>query len=213
MNGPSFLERIETLPVEVIADFRMTGRSESIPVPVQQFIREVDAVMEIRDILKFNNITAIARELRKRYPALGHRAAMTRVYDALTFFHVDSNVSNDVWDKVYADKMEDLAKLCIANNKEEIAYKCFLRAHEFRTKQGSRINPDDLKAPVFLISPNIKPEDLGYGKASLMDIARKANEGKYIRMIDSLPLTDDEKKKLFLDAGIDMEDAQEVGNE
>jgi len=213
MNEPSYLERIEILPAEVIADFRSTGRSASMPVPLQQFIRELDAVMEIRDILKFNNISAIARELRKRYPALSHRTAMTRVYDALTFFHVDDNVSNDVWDKIYADKMEDLAKLCIINNKEEIAYKCLIRAHEYRTKRESRIRPEDLQAPIFIISPNIKPEDLGYEKASLLEIARKANEGKYINMIDSLPLTDEEKKKLYLDAGIDMEEAQEVENE
>lgn len=207
------LQKLESLPPEIIADFRRTKRSEAIPVKLQNYILDLEAVIEIRETEKFDNINRLARMLMKRRPDLHFKNAILRVYDALSFFHVNENASNDVWDKVYADKMEDLAKLAIARGKEEVAYKAFIKAHEYRTKSESRIRAEDLKAPIFIISPDIRPEDLGFEKASLMEISRKANEGKYIKLIDSLPIDDDEKKKIYQDAGIDIEDANVIDDE
>lgn len=211
MSG--YLQKLETLPAEIIIDFRKTGHSQAIPAKLQAFILDLEAVLEIKETEKFDNISRIARELRKRRPHLEYKAALHRVYDALNFFHVNENVSNDVWDRIYADKMEDLAKLSIARGNEFVAYKAFLMAHVYRTKSESRIRPEDLKAPVFIISSEIKPIDLGYEKANMMDISRKYAEGKYIKMIDSLPISDDEKKRIYQDAGIDIEDAKEIEDE
>ena len=72
---------------------------------------------------------------------------------------------------IFADKYLDLAKLCIAKGKEETALKCIEKAHQARTNAENRIKPEDLKAPVYIISPQIKPEDLGYEKGNLHKIA------------------------------------------
>ena len=55
---------------------------------------------------------------------------------------------------------------------------------------------------VFLISPNLTPEDLGFQKKSIKEIARKNNEGFYINLIDSLPIEKADKKRLLRDADI-----------
>jgi hypothetical protein len=196
------LQKLEALPVEIIDEFRKTGKSLAINKDMQQYLRELEAVVQIKEVEKFDNMSRIARELVKRYPQLPFRMARERVYDAYTFFHISDAVSNDIWDSVYADKMEDLAKLCIAKGREEIAFKAFEKAHEYRTKSESRIRPEDLKAPVFIISLNIKPEDLGYEKANLKEIARKDNEGHYVKLINSLNTNEEEKKRLRNDAGI-----------
>ena len=209
----SYLAKIEILPVEVIAEFRRTRRSLAIPEKLQQYILDLDSVLEIRDTEKHDNLSRIARQLLKRSPHLDFWTAMERVYDALSFFHVNDNVSNDVWDKIYADKMEDLARLCIAKGNEAIAYKSYLKAHELRTRADSRIKAEDLKQPVYLITPDIKPEDLGYEKASLMEISRKYSDGEYLKLIDKLPISDDEKKRIYKDAGIDIEDVNPIENE
>lgn len=209
----SYLQKLDNLPVEIISDFRSTKQSMAIPDKLKAFILDLDAVMEIKESEKFDNMSRLARELIKRRPKLELRVALERVYDALTFFHVNDNVSNDIWDKIYADKMEDLAKLSIARGNEFVAYKSFLMAHIYRTKAESRIRPEDLKAPIFIISSEIKPEDLGYEKASMLEISRKASEGKYIKMIDSLPISDDEKKRMFNDAGIDFQDVTAIEDE
>ena len=55
---------------------------------------------------------------------------------------------------------------------------------------------------MFLISPNLTPEELGFQKKSIKEIARKNNEGFYINLIDSLPIEKEDKKRLLRDADI-----------
>jgi len=199
----NYLTRVQALSSEIITEFRKTGKSSAVPVEIQKFLVEVDGVMQIKETERFDNITTIAKALCKRFPYLEFRTAKQRVYDAYSLFHVNDNVSNDVWDKIYADKLEDLAKLCVAKGKEEMAFKCFTKAYDYRTKSESRINPEDLKAPVFIISTKIKPEDLGFEKANLHKIATKHSTGEYIKIIESLTFeTEEEKDKIYNDAGI-----------
>jgi len=199
----NYLQQVEALPVEIIQEYRRTGQSLAIPDDLKQWLLEVDAVIQIKETEKFDNISRIAKELIKRYPKLQFRVARARVYDAYNFFHVNEAISNEIWDNIYADKMEDLAKLCIAKGREEIAFKAFEKAHEYRTRAENRIRPEDLRAPVFIISIDIKAEDLGFGKGNLKEIARKDNDGHYIKLINSLSTDDNEKKRLLNDAGIE----------
>ena len=53
-----------------------------------------------------------------------------------------------------------------------------------------------------MISPNLTPEELGFQKKSIKEIARKNNEGFYINLIDSLPIEKGDKKRLLRDADI-----------
>lgn len=210
----SYLEKLDRLSPEVIASFRETGKSGAIELALQQFILQMDSVMEIKDSYRFDNVTLIAKELLARRPELKLlRTAKKRVYDAYSFFHVSDSVSNKVWDNIYADKMEDLAHMCIAKGKEETALRAFLEAHRFRTQALNRISPEDLKPPVFIISPNLKPEDFGFEKASLHNIASKYQNGKYAQLIDKLPISDSEKDRLYNDAGIDIETVEEIEND
>lgn len=203
----TFLQQIEALPAEIIQDFRKNGKSQALSKELKEYISHLDAVIQIKETEKFDNITRIARELMVRYPGLAIHTAKKRVYDAYSWFHVNDAVSNEVWDEVYAEKMEDLAKICIAKGKEETALKAWEKAHEYRTKADSRIKPEDLKAPVFIISTTIKPEDLGYESSNLKEIARKDMEGYYLKIINSLTSIDaTERERLKKDANV--EDAE-----
>jgi Lon protease-like protein len=63
---------------------------------------------------------------------------------------------------------------------------------------------------VFIISPEITAEQMGFAKQSLKEIARKNNEGYYINLIESLPIDRQEKKRLLADADIqDIEPIEE----
>ena len=66
---------------------------------------------------------------------------------------------------------------------------------------------------VFLISPELTPEDLGYSKASLKEIAAKHNQGFYLNLIENLPLEKVEKKRLLRDADIEEANYEELNNE
>jgi hypothetical protein len=66
-------------------------------------------------------------------------------------------------------------------------------------------------APVFIITPDISVLDMGFENKSLKQIAKKHNDGYYIKLIDSLPIDKAEKRRLFSDA--DIEDAKLEGEE
>ena len=52
------------------------------------------------------------------------------------------------------------------------------------------------------MDPKIQPEDLGYEKKSIKEIAAKHNEGFYIKLINELPVEKSDKKRLLRDADI-----------
>jgi hypothetical protein len=85
---------------------------------------------------------------------------------------------------------------------------------ECRRRACEAAEKDSAWAPVFIISPEITPEELGFSKRSLKEIARKSNEGFYINLIESLPIENDEKKRLLSDANIqEAEFTEELNDE
>jgi hypothetical protein len=206
-----YLAQLELLPLPIINNFRKTGKSSAMKAELQQYVRELDAVMRIKETERFDNVTRIARKLQAIYPNLAFTSAKERVYDAFNFFHVNDTVSTDAWDAVYADKMEDLAALCLAKGNEKTAKEALALAHDYRTKAKSRIKPEDMTGNTYVISIDIKPEDLGFETDNLKEIARKKRDGYYLEMINSLNTSGSEKKRLMQDAGIT--DAEIIENE
>ncbi|MDR1198693.1 MAG: hypothetical protein LBK94_06730 [Prevotellaceae bacterium] len=203
----TYLEQINTLSPEIIEDFRVTGQSEAISAELKEFILQIDASARV---LRFeSNITRAAQKLRLEFPLLNFHTAKSRIYDALSFFYLDMAVSQSVWDNYYADKYEDLAKICIAADKLDAAKRNFDKAHELRTRASAAINPDMIKAPVFIITAELKPEDLGFESRKMYDIARKDEEGQYLKLIDGLNTADDNKQRLRKDANIQDIDFEE----
>ena len=49
-------------------------------------------------------------------------------YAAINYFNIDNNVSIKVWESNYADKYEDLAKLCAAAGDYKTQGKCYAAA-------------------------------------------------------------------------------------
>ena len=212
MSDESMLMRLEKIPVEIIQDFRKHGKSQAIPANIQAYIRELDAVIEIKQTLRFDNITRLSRELMIRRPYLSFRKAQELVYDAYNFFHVGDSLSEDIWDRVYADKMEDLAQLCIAKGKEEEARRCLKDAHEMRTNSKSKLKPEDFKGNIYIVSIDVRPEDLGFERGNLKEIARKQMNGHYLNLINSLSgISETDKARLKADA--DIVDAEIVAED
>jgi hypothetical protein len=196
----TYLQQIQTLAPEIIEDFRTSGKSTAITTEVQQFILQLDA--SARVLRHEANITRAAHKLRAEFPTLNFHTAKSRIYDALTFFHLDMAVSQSVWDNYYADRFEDLAKICLAANKFEAARRNLDRAYELRSNASAMVNPEMVKAPVFIITADLKPEDLGFANKKMYDISRKDEEGQYVKLIDSLNTTEENKKRIRNEAGI-----------
>ena len=205
----SKIESLETIHPDLISNFLTTGKGNGIPEDIRLFLKQLQYAAEIYETER--NIKRAARMLRIRINTLqgvqiSERACMARIYEAINYFCVDNNVSIKVWESDFANKYEDLAKLCLANNDYKGAKSCFDAAIECRRRASEIAEADRDLGITFLISPEITPELLGLESQNLKKIAAKDNDGFYIKLIDGLPIEGNEKKRLLRDA--DIEEAQ-----
>lgn len=113
----SEIEKLESVHPDLITTFLTTGEGKGIPEDVQTFLKQLQWAAEIYEYER--NITRGARQLKQRIAAqqkitLDVRTCMTRINQAISYFNVDCNVSIKVWENDFANKYEDLAKLCSA---------------------------------------------------------------------------------------------------
>lgn len=201
----SYLDKINAFHPDVITSFLKTGDSAVIPKELQEFILQIQWAVEIFRYER--SITRAAKKLRLRILAeqkidLDERTCKSRIYSAIDFFSVDNNVSIKVWEEVFADYYADIGKLAILKGDLKMVKICADAQKDClrRAAEAAEIERD--WAPVFIISPDIDPEDLGFQRRKLKEIARKHNEGYYLRLIESFPIEPEEKKRLFQDAQI-----------
>lgn len=204
----SYLDTLEKLPPEVIQSFRETDASAVITPEMQQYIRELNTALEIS---RFSfSVSRAAKQITLRHPGISISTAKSRFYDALNFFHVDCNVSEEAWNAKYADWYDDFADHCMKAKKYDTALRAKTLAQDTRSRVNTGFKPSDFKAPVLIVSNTLTSEDFGYESKNLHNIATKYQEGKYGLFIDKLDVSDEDKKRLKKDAGIKDVDYEEV---
>ena len=213
----SDLEKLESVHPDLITTFLTTGEGEGIPKDVQIFLKQLQWASEIYEFER--NITRGAKKLRVRIAAEQHltldvRTCMSRINQAIGYFNVDCNVGIKVWENDFANKYEDLAKVCSAKRDYKMQKACMDQALECRRRASEMAEADRDLGVVFIISPEVTPEELGFQKKNLKEIAAKHNKGFYVSLIDGLPIESVEKKRLLRDADIEeAELLEEVSNE
>ena len=210
------LDALDKIHPDLISAFLTSGKSDGIPADVQLFLKQLQWAAEIYEYER--NLTRAAKQLRQRINAmqrlsLDERTCKARIYAAINYFNIDNNVSIRVWESNYAEKYGDLAKLCAAAGDYKTQGKCYAAALECRRRASEIAEADRDLGIVFLISPNLTPEDLGYTKASLKEIAAKHNQGFYLNLIENLPIEKAEKKRLLRDADIQEAEYEELNEE
>lgn len=210
------LDTLDKIHPDLISAFLVSGKCDGIPADVQLFLKQIQWAAEIYEFER--NITRAAKQLRQRINAmqklnLDERTCKARIYSAINYFNIDNNVSIKVWESNYADKYEDLAKICAVRGDYKTQGACYNAALECRRRASEIAEADRDLGVVFLISPSVLPEDLGYTKKSLKDIAAKHNEGFYLNLIGQLPIEKAEKKRLLRDADIQEAQFEELNEE
>lgn len=210
------LENLDKIHPDMISTFLTTGKCDGIPTDVQVFLKQIQWAAEIYEYER--NITRASKQLRQRINAqqlinIDDRTCKSRIYAAINYFNIDNNVSIKIWESNYADKYEDLAKLCAAAGDYKTQGKCYSAALECRRRASQIAEADRDLGIVFLISPELTAEDLGYSKASLKEIAAKHNKGFYLNLIDNLPIEKTEKKRLLRDADIQEAEYEDLNGE
>ncbi|WP_372648254.1 hypothetical protein [Draconibacterium sp.] len=211
----TMLSRVEQLHPDIITDFLDTGRSEGIPRELQLYIQQLQWCIEIREVEHERSINRAAQKLRTRIMAvqkirLSIPACKKRISEALSYFSVDLNVPQKVWDLDSADKLIDLQKLAVKAGDFKLARQLELDANKLRKQAAAVLSDEDFEPHVFLMDPKITGADLGFEEENLKEIAAKCNDGFYVKLITDLPIEKDEKKKLFSDADVQDVDFEEV---
>lgn len=215
-TNTSYLDALDAIHPDLIMDYLETGVSSAIPEDVQLFIKQIQWASEIFETEK--NTTRAAKKLKQRvFANQGVSLAVTtckaRVFQAMEFFDVDHNIPQEIWDRHCANRFEDLATLAISQDKLNEAGRFIDRANELRKRANSALNIGDMKMPQFLITTTISPEDLGYEKKNMLEISKKANEGFYLKYINELPISKQEKKRLLQDAEVEDVEFEELDDE
>jgi hypothetical protein len=209
------LEKLDSIHPDILAEFLASGKSDGIPKDIQLFMKQLQWAAEIYEFER--NISRAAKLLRDRIAALQRltldlRSCKARIYAAINYFNIDNNVAIKVWESNFADKYEDLAKLCAVRGDYKTMKECYKEAADCRRRAAEITDADRDLGIVFLISPEITPELLGYEKKSLKEIAKKHNDGFYLDLINALPVELAEKKRLLRDADIrEAEIIEETG--
>lgn len=210
------IDILDKIHPDMISAFLISGKCDGIPADVQLFLKQIQWAAEVYEYER--NITRAAKQLRQRINAQQHRniderTCKARIYSAINYFNIDNNVSIKVWESNYADKYEDLAKICAVRGDYKTQGSCYNAALECRRRASEIAEADRNLGVVFLISPKVTPEELGYTTKSLKDIAVKHNEGFYLNLIDKLPIEKQEKKRLLRDADIQEAEFEELNEE
>ena len=205
MKKETYLEQIGELHPDLLAGFLATGKCDAIPKELRLFIQQLQWAVEIYETER--SISRCATKLRQRIAAeqqikMEQRTAIARVYQALEFFHVDQNVSIKVWEAIYADQFEKIAQFAALKGDLKTQAKATERALECRRRAAEIADTDRSLGVTMLFHGDITPELMGLEKKSLKEIARKDNDGEYLKIINQLPLESLEKKRILKDADI-----------
>ena len=205
----SYIEKVGELHPDLIAAFLSTGESTAIPHELQLFLQQLQWAAEIFEHER--RISRCATKLRQRVAAMQQgvkmeqRTAIARIYEALNFFHVDQNVPIKVWESLYADQFEKIAQLAALRGDLKTQAKATERALECRRRAADISDTDRSLGVNIYYDSTLTPELMGFDTESLKRIAKKDNDGVYVRFIDQLPIDGAEKKRLAKDAGVDLE--------
>ena len=213
----SQIEKLDSIHPDLISTFLTNGDCDGISKDMKMFLHQLQWAAEIFEHER--NITRAAKKLKLRINAeqsvkIEERTCMARIYEAINYFQIDCNVPIKVWESNFANKYEDLAKLCGSTRDYKGMKACYDAALECRRRSSEIAEADRNLGVVFLLSPELKLEELGFSKKSLKEIAAKHNQGFYVTLIDSLPIDTKEKKRLLRDADIqDAEIVEEIQND
>ena len=198
------LTSVDKFSTDAIVEFRKTGKSDVIPVHVQQMILQLE---KANNLLKVKySIRRAAYELMKEYPELSFSTAKERVADAINYFHHNVNVSNQAWDSHYADIFDELAARCELRGDMMEARRNRIKAHELRTIRNEDVIDIDKIQPIkILITPDIAPERIGLKEHNLKQLWVESKE-----MIKKYDINSEEKnktiKEVALALGVEPED-------
>ncbi|MEI7723467.1 MAG: hypothetical protein WCK09_00325 [Bacteroidota bacterium] len=169
------------------------GETGKLPEKVVNFYEQIDFIRCLYN--KYESKSFIINAVVVQYPRLSKYQATQLYYETLNFFNLDNQVKVEAWANIYADRLDNMARICYELNDFETARRLTMDSAELRGVGKDKPNqvPDELldRRPVFY---TIRIEDIGVSKINRNDLAA---------FIDNLDITEREKSKVKREAMIE----------
>lgn len=169
------------------------GKVTNLPEKIVIYYEQIDFIRCLYN--KYESKSFIINAVNLKWPALSKYQATNLYHEALNFFNLDNPVKVEAWSNIYADKLDNMARICYEINDFETARRCLMSAAELRgvgKEKPGEIPPELLdRRPVFY---TMRIEEIGVPSASRQALAS---------FIDNLDITEREKSKAKREALIE----------
>lgn len=169
------------------------GQVHNLPEKVVKYYEQIDFIRCLYN--KYESKSFIINAVALAWPKLSKYQATQLYFETLNFFNLDNTVKVEAWANIYADRLDNMARICHEINDFETERRCIMDAAQLRGVGKDKPNqvPDELldRRPVFYTT---RIEDLGI---------EKANRNNLGALIDNLDVTERDKTRLKRDAMIE----------
>lgn len=185
---------------EQLQAFIEEGEIRDIPADQLEYFEQLDYIRSLYG--KYESKSFILNAVQVKWPKLSKLSVNKLFSESLNFFYLDNEVKIEAWQNIYADQLDNMARICFDMNDFETGRRCLNDAAKMRgvgSEDKSRI-PKDLfdRKPVFY---TIRPEDVGIRRVSRVKIGQ---------FIDELPILEKDKMRVKRDAGVEDVDFELV---
>ncbi|MFZ4522991.1 MAG: hypothetical protein ACOYNC_14875 [Bacteroidales bacterium] len=169
------------------------GEIKDLPERVVLYYEQIDFIRSLYN--KYESKSFIINAVVVQWPKLSKLLAMQLYHESLNFFNLDNPVKVRAWANIYADRLDNMARLCFEMNDFETARRLTMNAAELRGvgKEIPDQIPDELldRRPVFY---TIRLKDIGVPEINRNDLAA---------FIDGLDITEKQRLKARREAMIE----------
>ena len=199
MGKTDFKDELEGLHFDILNDYIEKGSTGDMPEEMLEYMDQLKFIQQRLDRVESPN--NVMKSLLAFYPSLGGnmKKAQSRFNDALHFFHLDRDTSKDMWRNLLFEIGYKGIQLFIKTAKDPDAFLKLPDALKKLSELKGLHLPDETPIdPKLLEEKNViytlTPSDVGLPEANRQSIAAQ---------IDQMPLKEDQKLKLKMDAGLE----------
>ncbi len=169
------------------------GETKNLPEKVVNFYEQIDFIRCMYN--KYESKSFIINAVVTQFPLLSKYQATQLYYETLNFFNLDNQVKVEAWANIYADRLDNMARICYELNDFETARRLTMDAAQLRGVGKDKPNqiPEELldRRPIFQTT---RIEELGL---------KKENRNELAAWIDNLDITERQKTRVKRDAMIE----------
>ena len=197
MAKKNFKSELEGLHFDILNDFIENGKADELDGDMLVYLEQLKFIQQ--RMHRVESPKNVIHSLMAFYPGLNVITAKSRFDDALQFFYLDEDFSKQVWNNYLFEICMKAIQLAVRTvDSPEASLKIIdavLKAKQVKgldkDDDGDKVDPRLLLQKIEIHS--LKPEDVGLVSANRQVLARQ---------IDQLPLQEEQKLRLKMDAGV-----------